>query len=239
MGAHPLPLHIRPPRVGAGSTSLDWIGRLESLDWLRCPQHVWPQNQKLRGAQGNSCRNEILQNTVIYIWNCYVCLNCYVCEYLHWMVTPWTGPRWSFCHCISGVWSRARLMVTMVTNVCSVLHQVPGTVVSALCVVLPATQGRGCCYSSSFTAGTERFSNLPKVTQLISRARIQIRHGWKYYTTGPLSGGHWFLTCWMNEWVTLNEQWPFCGRAEVEKGGKKFIRRLKRYSTHLNVGTEL
>lgn len=37
----------------------------------------------------------------------------------------------------------------------------------------------------------------------------------------------------------MNEQRIFCGRAEVEESGKKFVRKLKRASIHLNAKTQI
>lgn len=55
------PWHIHLSCMGNGIKPVDWTGLegLESLDWLSCSRHTWPRNQKLRWAQGNSCRNKI------------------------------------------------------------------------------------------------------------------------------------------------------------------------------------
>lgn len=37
----------------------------------------------------------------------------------------------------------------------------------------------------------------------------------------------------------MNEQWTFCGRAEVGEGGKEFASKPEGDSTHLNTGTQL
>lgn len=104
------PWHIHLSCMGNGIKPVDWIG-LEA--WKVLTGWVAPNipGHKIRNSGGLKAIVVETRFNKMSASNLKL-LRLFVHGYLHWILTPWVRPYWSFCGCGFRVWLRTSLIVT-------------------------------------------------------------------------------------------------------------------------------